>query len=101
MKDNYKELIVGNSIPSLIEKGFLAKAETYSYDVGLTSLQVGINGDYTVKSSEDLYTNMSMQEKLVQAYEERCKGKKTLIFNNGINTSWYVYQTFKEVNPTS
>jgi len=96
MKDNYKELIVGNSIPSLIEKGFLAKAETYSYDVGLTSLQVGINGDYTVKSSEDLYTNMSMQEKLVQAYEERCKGKKTLIFNNGINTSWYVYQTFKD-----
>ncbi|SHI50200.1 Helicase conserved C-terminal domain-containing protein [Mesonia phycicola] len=96
MKDNYKELIVGNSIPSLIEKGFLAKAKTYSYDVGLTSLQIGINGDYTVKSSEDLYTNFTMQEKLVQAYEERCKGKKTLIFNNGINTSWYVYQTFKD-----
>ncbi|WP_304137010.1 DEAD/DEAH box helicase [Mesonia mobilis] len=96
MKDNYQELIVGNSIPSLIEKGFLARANTYSYDVGLTSLQVGINGDYTVKSSEDLYTNFSMQEKLVQAYEERCKGKKTLIFNNGINTSWYVYQTFKD-----
>ena len=57
---------------------------------------MGINGDYTVKSSEDLYTNFSMQEKLMQAYEERCKGKKTLIFNNGINTSWYVYQTFKD-----
>ncbi|WP_121665382.1 DEAD/DEAH box helicase [Mesonia aquimarina] len=96
MKDNYKELIVGNSIPSLIQKGFLAKANTYSYDVGLGSLQIGINGDYTVKSSEDLYTNFSMQEKLVQAYEERCKGKKTLIFNNGINTSWYVYQTFRD-----
>ena len=27
---------------------------------------------------------------------EKCKGKKTLIFNNGINTSWYVYQTFKD-----
>ena len=96
MKDNYKELIVGESIPSLINKGFLARANTFSYDVGLTSLQVGINGDYTVKSSEDLYTNFSMQEKLMQAYEERCKGKKTLIFNNGINTSWYVYQTFKD-----
>ncbi|MDR6302120.1 DEAD/DEAH box helicase [Mesonia maritima] len=96
MKDNYQELIVGNSIPSLIEKGFLARANTFSYDVGLGSLQIGINGDYTVKSSEDLYTNFSMQEKLVQAYEERCKGKKTLIFNNGINTSWYVYQTFRD-----
>lgn len=96
MHRNYEELIVGNSISSLIEKGFLAEAKMYSYDVGLGSLQVGITGDYTVKSSEDLYTNLDMQEKLIQAYEEKCKGKKTLIFNNGINTSWYVYQTFKD-----
>lgn len=96
MKENYQDLIVGDSISSLIGKGYLAKANTFRYDVGLSSLQVGINGDYTVKSSEDLYTNMSMQEKLMQAYEEKCKGKKTLIFNNGINTSWYVYQTFKD-----
>lgn len=96
MHKNYEKLIVGDSIPSLIEKGFLARANMFTYDVGLSQLQVGINGDYTVKSSEDLYTNMNMQTKLMQAYEERCKGEKTLIFNNGINTSWYVYQTFKE-----
>ncbi|MGO3690626.1 DEAD/DEAH box helicase [Psychroflexus halocasei] len=96
MHRNYRELIVGNSITSLIDKGFLAKANMFAYDVGLGTLQVGMTGDYTVKSSEDLYTNLDMQEKLLQAYEERCKGKKTLIFNNGINTSWYVYQTFKD-----
>ena len=28
-----------------------------------------------------------MQEKLLYAYEEKAKGTKTLIFNNGINTS--------------
>ncbi|WP_274971364.1 DEAD/DEAH box helicase, partial [Zunongwangia profunda] len=55
-----------------------------------------MNGDYTVKSSEELYTNMSMQEKLLNAYLERSKGKKTLIFNNGINTSVEVYYTFKQ-----
>ncbi len=96
MNDNYQELIVGNSISWLIENDFLAKANTYSYNVRLSSLQIGINGDYTVKSSEDLYTDMNMQNKLLHAYEEKCKGKKTLIFNNGINTSWFVYQTFKE-----
>jgi type I site-specific restriction endonuclease len=80
----------------LIDNGFLAKAVTYSYDVGLTSLKVGINGDYTVKSSDDLYTNMAMQEKLLHAYTEKSLGKKTLIFNNGINTSLYVYETFRE-----
>ncbi|MBQ4819370.1 DEAD/DEAH box helicase family protein [Aquimarina sp. MMG016] len=94
MKDNYRELIVGDTINSLIGQGFLAKPLTYTYDVGLGSLKIGMNGDYTVKSSEDLYTNMMMQDKLLHAYEERCKGKKTLIFNNGINTSVYVCDTF-------
>ncbi|MBP4137143.1 MULTISPECIES: DEAD/DEAH box helicase [Flavobacterium] len=96
MHQSYDELIVGDTISSLIDKGFLAKATTYSYDVGLTSLKVGINGDYTVKSSDDLYTNTIMQEKLLHAYTERSLGKKTLIFNNGIHTSLYVYETFRE-----
>lgn len=96
MKNNYDELITGFDIAALIKEGYLAKAVTYSYDVGLTSLKIGINGDYTVKSSELLYTDYPMQEKLLFAYEEKAKGTKTLIFNNGINTSKQVYETFKE-----
>ena len=95
MKDNYDELIVGETIELLIESSFLAAPQTFSYNVGLTSLEIGANGDYTVKSSEDLYTNNDMLSKLIQSYEERSKGKKTLIFNNGINTSIHVYETFK------
>ncbi len=95
MKDNYDRLIVGDDIATLIKNGFLAEAELYHYDVGLTSLKIGINGDYTVKSSEALYTNSLMQSKLLHAYEELAKGKKTLIFNNGIHTSKEVYYTFK------
>ena len=52
----------------LIDNGFLAKAITYSYDVGLTSLKVGINGDYTVKSSDDFVAvakEMEIEVKLV------------------------------------
>ena len=95
MKDSYRELICGQPISSLIEKGFLSNAITYSYDVGLSTLKIGINGDYTVKSSEDLYSNAFMQEKLLYAYEQKAKNKKTLIFNNGINTSLQVYETFR------
>ena len=76
MTDNYNELIVGESIESLIENSFLAEANMFSYNVGLTSLVVGANGDYTVKSSEDLYTNNEMLSKLMDAYNERCKNKK-------------------------
>ncbi|MFL1895358.1 DEAD/DEAH box helicase [Aquimarina sp. 2-A2] len=94
MKDNYQELIVGDTISGLIGKGFLAEPVTYTHNVGLGSLKIGMNGDYTVKSSEDLYSNAMMQDKLLSAYEEKAKGKKTLIFNNGINTSIHVYDTF-------
>ena len=33
LKDNYQELIVGESISKLVDDGFLARAKTYSYDV--------------------------------------------------------------------
>ncbi len=96
MKDNYKHLIIGESIKSLIEKRFLAKANLYNYDVSLKTLKLGIHGDYTVKSSDEFYGNHSMLGKLLTAYEEIAKGTKTLIFNNGISTSLYVYETFKK-----
>ena len=96
MKDSYDELIVGSPIQTLIDTGFLAKATQYSFDVGLGSLKVGINGDYSIKSSEMLYSNSVMQSKLLLAYEQKAKGKKTLIFNAGINTSRHVYETFKD-----
>lgn len=100
MYETYDELIVGEPIQSLINKGYLAKAEMFGYDVELTSLKLGINGDYTVSSSDELYSRSGMQDLLVQAYESRAKGKKTLIFNNGINTSLYVYETFKAAGYT-
>lgn len=94
MKNIYDELIVGDPIRSLIENGFLSNANTHCYNVGLGTLKVGINGDYTVKSSDELYSNLDMLDKLKFAYEVHAKGKKTLIFNNGIKTSLQVYKLF-------
>ena len=96
LHENYNALIVGESIANLVEQKYLAKAQTYSYDVSLHSLKLGMNGDYTVSSSEKLYGNIFMQEKLLYAYEQVAKGTKTLIFNNGINTSKQVYMMFRE-----
>ncbi len=95
MREIYDDLIVGEKISSLIEKGFLAEITMYSYNVNLSTLKIGANGDYTVKSSEELYAKNTMQAKLVNAYETTSKGKKTLIFNNGIHTSRHVYEVFK------
>lgn len=96
MYENYQELIVGESIPYLVENNYLAAPTTYCYDVGLGSLKIGANGDYTVRSSDMLYGDLPMLKKLLYAYEDKCLGKKTLIFNNGINTSLNVFDTFNK-----
>ena len=91
----YKEIIVGESIPSLIEQGFLADGITHNEDVNLSTLRIGNNGEFTTGSHELLYTQDMMQGKLLDAYEEIGKGTKTLIFNAGILTSIAVYNMFK------
>lgn len=95
MNENYDELIVGESIRALIDNEFLAEVEVFQYNMGLTSLEIGSNGDYTVKSSDDLYSAVSMLDQLLQAYLNHAQGTKTLIFNNGINTSIQVYYHLK------
>lgn len=96
LNDNYNKLLVGESISSLIEKGYLSDAETFTYDVNLHGLKIGSNGDFTVSSSDVVYGNYFMQEKLLFAYEEVALGKKTLIFNPGIETSLKVEELFKK-----
>lgn len=92
----YSDLIVGESISTLIEQGYLCEGQTYSFDVNLSSLRVGNNGEFTVGSHEMLYTQAIMQSKIIDTYEEIGKGTKTLIFNAGILTSIAVYETFKK-----
>src|SRR5690554_829630 len=94
LNDHYNKLKVGESIASLIENGYLANAETFTYDVNLHGLKIGSNGDFTVSSSEQVYGNYFMQEKLLFAYEEVAVNTKTLIFNSGIETSIRVQETF-------
>ncbi len=98
LNDNYNELIVGHSIKSLIENEYLADAETFTYDVNLHGLKIGSNGDFTISSSDKVYSNYFMQEKLLFAYEEISVGRKTLIFNSGIESSRSVYALFKKHN---
>ncbi len=96
LNDNYHKLIVGESISSLIDSGYLSNAETFTYDVNLHGLKIGTNGDFTVNSLDHVYGNFFMQEKLLFAYEEVAIGNKTLIFNSGIDTSLRVEETFKK-----
>ncbi|MCX2481537.1 DEAD/DEAH box helicase family protein [Pedobacter sp. MC2016-15] len=94
MNKFYKELILGESISSLIGNGFLASPKIKSYEVELNSLNMGLTGDYTVSSSDALYGSEVMLDLLLHAYREYSVKKKTLIFNNGIFASRCVLEAF-------
>jgi superfamily II DNA or RNA helicase len=94
MKRHYDALITGENIASLIAEGFLAKPKSIVFDVELNTLKTGIHGDYTVTSSNELYGSPAMLDLLLKSYNDHSKGKKTLIFNNGIDTSLKVYDVF-------
>lgn len=95
LKENYSELIAGEPISQLIADGYLARPNNWRYDVELNSLQTnGAGGDFTVSTSDELYSSSAMLELLLHAYEAHAKGKKTLIFNNGIFTSKNVCDYF-------
>jgi superfamily II DNA or RNA helicase len=96
MRNRYDELIVGESISSLIERGFLATPKTWRYDVELNTLKTGLHGDFTVSTSDELYSSPAMLDLLLHAYESHSKNKKTLIFNNGIFTSRNVLKLFSD-----
>jgi len=96
MNKTYDELIIGESISSLIQNGFLASPISWRYDVELNTLKTGAHGDFTVSTSDELYSSPAMLELLLHAYEEHSKNKKVLIFNNGIFSSKAVCQMFND-----
>ncbi|CAM3628600.1 DEAD/DEAH box helicase [Mucilaginibacter galii] len=96
MRNTYNELIIGESISSLIQNGFLASPISWRYDVELNTLKTGSHGDFTVSTSDELYSSPAMLELLLHAYEEHSKNKKVLIFNNGIFASKAVCQMFND-----
>ncbi|GHE44579.1 hypothetical protein GCM10017764_29750 [Sphingobacterium griseoflavum] len=91
----YKELVVGESIETLIEQGYLARPKVHEYDVELNTLRTGVTGDFTIGTSDLLYGSDVMLELLLHAYRSHSVKKKTLIFNSGIITSKKVEATFR------
>lgn len=96
MNRHYDSVLVGESISDLISNGYLARPKCYQYQVELNTLRTGVHGDFTVGSSHQLYGSSAMLELLLSSYQTESAGKKTLIFNNGIQTSLEVERVFAE-----
>ncbi|RYY15183.1 MAG: DEAD/DEAH box helicase, partial [Chitinophagaceae bacterium] len=100
LNKTYSELLIGETVNALIEQKFLAKPRLFSYDVDIAALERGTGGDFTTSSSDTLYGLDSMLALLLESYTKHSKGKKTLIFNNGIITSKKVAAYFSAAGIT-
>ncbi len=96
MNQVYDDILVGEPIESLIDQGFLSRPEYVAHDVELASLSKGQDGDFTIRSSDALYSTPAMLEGLLKLYEQKAKGKKAIVFNNGIFASKQVFDFFKQ-----
>jgi superfamily II DNA or RNA helicase len=87
LKKTYDKIVIGEPIEQLIQNGYLARPRYYSYEVELNSLATGVRGDFTMQSSDALYSSQAMLELLLHTCQQHAKGRKTLIFNTGVFTS--------------
>lgn len=96
LKKTYDKIVIGEPIEQLIENGYLARPRYYSYEVELNSLATGVRGEFTMQSSDALYSSQALLELLLHACRQHAKGRKTLIFNTGVFTSKKVQQFLED-----
>lgn len=88
----YENIIIGESISSLIMKDRLVRDINYEIgNIDRNSLSIDAKtGDFDNKSTDAYYGKFNV----VRNYEEICKGEKTIVFNSSTATNKSTYDFF-------
>jgi len=86
LKDFYKEIVCAAGIDTLLKEGSLSHCKSFTIDLGVDTNKMKKNnqGEFTYQSLTDQFKLPKMVKNTVLAYEKKCLGKKTLIFNTSI-----------------
>jgi superfamily II DNA or RNA helicase len=87
LKEFYNDIVCCAGIDTLIKEGNLSNCKSYTIDIGVDIKKMKKNnqGEYTHGSMSEQFKLPKMIRNTVIAYEKKCLGKKTLIFNAGID----------------
>lgn len=97
MSDIYHDIVVGPSVEYLIEIGQLVKEINFIKHYADTSLlKTDASGEFSNESQERAFGNSESIFNVVLNYEQICKGKRTIVFNNSTKTNRKVYEQFLE-----
>jgi len=95
LKDYYNDIVCCAGIKDLIKEGNLTKNKTYTIKgIDKKQFKKDGKGDFSQSSMMDQFNLPKMTENVVNAYEKKCLGEKTLIFNVGCEHSINVCNTF-------
>ncbi len=93
----YEDIVLGPKITELIESEKLVKEISFVKKyANLENLKIDSTGEFTNESLDEAYGTTESLFNVVKNYEELCKGKKTIVFNNSTKTNKLVYEKFKE-----
>jgi len=99
LSEMFEEMVQGYDVQDLVDIGRLVQ----DYNVKLTLPNMdkledsNTNPDgYTKESLNAVYNNTASLNVLMKAYNNLCKGKKTIIFNATTEVNKFVYKHFKE-----
>lgn len=92
----YDTLVNGESIGSLIKKGYLAPYKYYAPTLAdVTGIDIK-RGDYDLKQAEELLSTRAIYGDVIKHYKKYADGKQTVVYCSTIEHSKQVAQAFCE-----
>ena len=98
----FDKLIVGSTIPELVDKGYLAKHEVYAppNKLNLDKIRT-IRGDFNKKEVEDELDKVDIVGDAVENYRKLGQNKPAIAFCISVKHGQYVTNKFKEAGYTA
>jgi superfamily II DNA or RNA helicase len=94
----YKNLVIPTTIEELIRDNYLLNCEAFGFASDLVEkAKFKIKkGEFDEKQMEDFYSSEKMVKNVLNAYWDKIKGQKTIVFNVNVNHNTAVYNAFLE-----
>jgi len=97
LSEIYEDIVCGPGIDELIKRDRLVQdipfVEKY---IDESQLKTDSDGEFTSESQDEQYSSDGAVFNVLLNYEQRCLGKKTIIFNSSAKVNLLLYQKFQE-----
>ena len=96
LKNNFDSLVIGASMPYLIEKGYLCPARVFQPENTIDTTGLSISGgDYNSYALQEAIEDSLSPETLLEAWKTYAPSKRTIIFTSGVEFSESIAEHYR------